>query len=492
MAYRQVLCTPGQLEGIGLTSTSAPPSNVFSDTNPPWRPGPGENILDNMPTGVTIVNASDLTSSRDLRTIMQAAENTSIPTQHCYIKYDSGKYFWNRMYDYGSAGNSTTAPAPNFIGYANGNRKIQGHIGAGFSSLTGEFLTQWVISPTFVSSTPATPTSWPGGSKTPAEIVTTAVPGTGITLPGITALYMSNTSSTKPFFFSAISFDGQMQGPYQVYSAGSQAAADRNLTVPSPLAYQGISLVRGAAGSRFQFCRFRGCGFAINSAPPFECGAINTNYCNMVVYRVEVDGRVAAEFDATRPRASGGWMWNKEIYGKMWHVWIHHTRRSGLAQNTNTHDINEVYELVDVQQDNIANVGTDDPYIIEVTNPQGFNTPNMEGMVGTFNMTNWRANSAHSHIALTIPGGYVLPSRALIHSDNFSTDDSKWNGCLRLSTGSVGGASPVWQALNSNFAASCALYFDIKFAGVPLTPVKGSLFNAGTMGPTTHYVLGSF
>lgn len=518
-ALRVMVAPPSVWRGTGLVDIGVSISSsgeTYSDGNEPWKLRTGETLLDNIPTGVTRVNASDYTSSRDMRSILEAISNASTPTTHVYVQLGAGKYFINNFRDYGGAGNAANTPnpgdperkpTPNWLGYANGNRKIIGMVGAGWSSLTGDFLTQVVASATMVSSTPATPTTYPGGSKTPMQTVLDAVPGTGIVLPGITGLYFSNNSSSKPFFFSGITFDGQFQTPFSVYSAGAQAAFDRNQTVASPIAYNGMSLWDALAGSRFQFCRLRGFGFAMNSAPPFECGAINTNKCRMLVFACELDGRVAAEFDASRRRSSGGWMWNKEIDVKMERVWVHHTRRSGIAQNTNTRSTAELYEFLNVQQNNIADdtpAGLD-PWAIETSNPMGFNTPNMEGMIGTFTLRKWKANSNHSHIALAIPSGgsnpYVLPNRILVYVSDFVTDDSAFNKCLRISVSQSpdgNGTSPIYAAIAADKAAGNHInadkYFDIReFAGGPrLTAAYGSTFNYTTMNPSNSYVFKSF
>lgn len=489
---------------VGITDSITFSSNdEYDENNSPVVLKAGENLLDNMPTGVTVVNAPDVTASRDLYTVLVACNAVSVPTAHMYVRLGPGKYTMNAIRDYGGGGQDVnTAPWFNWIGAATVG-KIQGVIGAHINP--GEDLaTQIVIGPTFVSSMGARSVVSPWTSKSPRQYALDAVPGTGQTLP-ITCLYWSGNSASAPMFWSGISFDGQNQTPLSVYSSGAQAAFGRNKAVPSPIAYNGFSIVKPKPGSRMQFCRFRGFGYALNSAPPFECGALQSNNSYMTFYRIDVDGRCAPEYNPTGLRSSGGFMWNKEYDIKMVDSIVHHTRRSGLAQNTNTHNQGEKHEIVNVAQFEIANVGTDDPYAIEVTNPMGFNAPNMEGMIGLFTLRRWKSNSYHSHIALTIPYSgssgdiYTLPDRIIVYSEDFVTDDTSYNGCLRFSTGqsskNVGGIirySPIWAALNADMDGAAAKYFDIRKGGVRLLPFKASLFNPAIHTPDKYYCLRTF
>lgn len=460
--------------------TVIPPTTSFSASNPPWRLKEGETIYDGMPTGVPVVNAADFSASTDLYIVLTAV--LAGTTGDIYVQLASQTYFIN------TARNLGTPTNPNWIGFHNSSRLL-GLIGAGFDG-SGEFLTLIVASSTMVSSSPDNCRTFMLNAVKPNPIP-------------FSSLYFTNASSTKPLFISGISFDGTLQGPFGVYSVASQAAFSRNQGVSSPLPWKGMSIWRAVPGSKMQFCRFRGFSFALNSAPPFECGTVDTNYCNLQTRRIELDGRIASYIDAARPRASGGFMYNKEINSSMEESWMHHTRRSGMATNTNTLLYSEQYTFKTYQSESIADIDPAvDAWASDGAVPYGFNSWNVENVVGHFNITDGYANSNQGHINLAIaaagfPGGTaVLGPHSIINVNGFRTDETLYNGCLRIGTPqrpNSTGNSPIWTALNTDFAGSCDKYFVIKDKnGNRLAPVKASLFNAALHGPATHYVLRNF
>lgn len=477
-----VLVSPGQWKGIGLVAGAvAPGPQQFSDTNPPWRLRAGESIMDNRPAGLTEVFAGDLTNSRDLGTIFSAAGSLSVPAGPVIIRFDTGQYIWNRLINYGTPTN------PDWRGYSNGNRKVLGWAGAGMDSITGEPLTTWTESPTMINDSPD------GARAFVLADVSTSDPAP------LCTLYISGSGAAAPLFMTGISYDGQFQGPYGVYATTKHAT--RNRGNPAPIVHKGIVIWRGNAGSRFQYSRARGYGYASLSAPPFEAPFMDTNYNRMVTFATEIDGRVASWVDVDRPRSSGGILYNKEVDSELRRVWMHHTRRSGAGNNTNTQLTTEKYTFTDFQTDEIANVGDDGWPADNTTLPGGFNSINDEGIVGKLKAVDSRLTVVQGkHVAIAIPfsgsnGTYVLPGQVIVEMQGCTTKNTEYNGCMQIGTSQTPnstGTSPLWTALIADFAGTCATYFDIKnAAGTPLTPVKGSLFNYTTMGPSTHYVLAS-
>jgi hypothetical protein len=434
----------------------------YTDATTPWLLKPGESLLDNMPTGVTIVDASSYTDSTDLYTILNTIETTS--PNPVYVRFDAKTYYLNSFRNYGTS---------DWRGFANVNKKVMGMVG--HSSQT----TVIQVSPTAISSSEGA--------------VDFALNATAPNPIPITTLYFSNTSVSTPVFISGITFRGTLQTPFSVYSSASQASFRKNHTVPSPLPYRGIAIWQAITGARMQFCRFQGLGFTLNTAPPFETGALDINRDRgMVYYRNEIDGRIASEIDPSRPVAGGGIMWNKSTYSFVKDTWQHHTRRSGFATNTNTNTENESYNVENLQAERIAD--TNDGW----AGDNGFfNGSNVEEVIGTFTYTNARFNvtsGAHVNWALPYSGSngiYSAPDHPVIIVRGFRSDDTQYGGCLRITVSknpNSTGISPAWVRLNE-VGIQASGFFDIKDEnGVTLTPVRHSAWTSA-MTPDKYYVV---
>jgi hypothetical protein len=435
----------------------------YTDANSPWQLQPGESLLDDMPAGATIVNANSYSSSTDIYTILQAVETTA--TGPVYVRFDAKTYYLSSFRNYGTN---------DWRGFTNANRRVMGLIG--HASQT----TVFQVSPSAISS-----------SDGAVEYALNSTASTG-PVP-ITTLYLSNSTVNTPLFISGITFRGTLQTPFSVYSSASQASFRKNHTVASPLPYRGIAIWAAIAGSRMQFCRFQGLGFTLNTAPPFETGALDINRDNgMVYYRNEVDGRIASEIDSSRPVAGGGIMLNKSTYSLVKDTWQHHTRRSGFATNTNTNNVNENYYVDNLQAERIAD--TNDSW----AGDNGyFNGSNVEEVIGTFTYTNARFNvTSGAHINWAIPysgpnGVYTAPDHAVIIVRGFRSDDTQYGGCLRIAVSqrpNSTGVSPVWTRL-SEVGIQASGFFDIKDEnGVALTPVRHNAWNS-TMTADKYYVV---
>lgn len=446
----------------------------------PWRLEAGESFLDGIPSGVPVVNATDFTTSNDLRTIMQAIETTP-GHPGCYVQLEARTYYINSLVNYGDTAN------PNWLGFANSSRRVMGLIGAPFAG--GTFTTKIEASPTMVSSTTGARAFCLDPRQGNTSASWTPVP--------VSALYFSNSGTSVPLFFAGIDFRGTLQTPFGTYSTDAQTKFRRNLTVSSPLPYQGISLWRAVTGARVQHCRFSGFGYALNTAPPFEKGCMDTNYGNEIVRRIEIDGRIAADINSARPLASGGLMWNKGQSVRFEDSYMHHTRRSGFATNTNTNSQSELYVARRIRTSDVAN--PNDQY---AGDNGGFNASNVEEVVGIFEYDDVYLNTEQSgqhHINLAIPrnvgsGGLtVLPNRPIIKVyGGFKSDDPIYGGCLRISVGdrpNSTGISPAWQKLTDLGIAGSNL-FDITNAdGDPMTGVRHSAYNASLHNPSTHFIV---
>ncbi len=437
---------------------------IYSPTNNPTKIKLTESVYDNMPAGVTVVNITDYSSSHELYEALQEVATTV--SQPVYVQLEATNYTISTLVSY-----STN----DWRGWANSNKRVMGLIGHGPDQT---FIT---VQPTAVSSS--------AGARDFVLNATNSAPVSP------TALYFSNDGTSVPLFISGITFRGTLQTPYGVYSAASQSYFRINQTASSPLAWNGMSIWRGNANARMQYCRFQGFGFALNTAPPFECGAINSNRCTgMTFYRCEWDGRIAAEIDSSQPRASGGLMWNKESSIFVVDSWLHHTRRSGWATNTNTGSTTEAYTGTNFQLDEIANQPNDG----WAGDNGGFNGSNVEVVLGTFRYNNIKMNVAMgSHIAYAVaysgsPGIYQAPDHPVIIVRNgFTTNDTLYGGCLRISVSkqpNSTGISPVWTKLNQ-VGIEASGFFDIQnAAGTKMTGVKYTDWNS-TMTPDQYYVV---
>jgi hypothetical protein len=470
MTELRVYTGEGRWEGINLPSFEGPGSEYVEGFEP-WRLGPGESYLDNMPTGVEVVPASYFSESDDIYAILEAVETSPLTTAGVYVELDAKTYYLSSFRSYST---------DDWRGFANATRHVMGLIGQGPDS-------------TFIRVRPDAVSSSPGA----ADHVLNATGGSPGTPVAVIALYFSNTTTDVPLFFSGITFDGTLQTPFTTYSTASQASFRRNHAVPSPLAWRGISLWRCIEGSRMQYCRLRGFGYALNTAPPFEAGAIETNYDDgFVLTRTEIDGRVPGSLYPTRPRASGGLMWNKGIDATVTDSWQHHTRRSGWATNTNTNGQGERYVAVNFQVEEIAN--DLDGY---AGDNGGFNGANVEEVVGIFTIENGDmsiANGAHINWALPYRSSgadqlTTVSSHPVIEVHGFQTDDVLYGGCLRIrvtQNPNSTGTSPAYTYLVNNGVSSAVNLFDVRDSeGEPLTPVRHNAFNPSLHGPDTHYVV---
>lgn len=490
MTTLRVLTAANILRGVGLDDlVDMIDDIVFPDDWNPLELGPGQSFTDRMAVGTYYVLASAHSASREFRTMASAVAASGLAAAFqktgpgtfspvstsgsVYVRLESGQYNFSSLVSYGEN---------NWLGYANGNRRVMGFIGADDESSVVYVQPGCVDNSTQMST---------GGA---ADVTARELALNATTSPvPIGALYLSNTSTTTPIYIAGVTFRGSLQTPYGVLSAASQTYMKRNASAPTPLPWRGLSIWRAIAGSMIWKCKFEGFGFALNTAPPFEMGAIDTNYDNgLTIEDVYIDGM----------RWSGGLMWNKAIKTKVINSLCRNTRRSGWATNTNTGRTDEVYEAENFQVRDIANVG-DDGWPSDITSlPGGFNGSNVEAVMGVMRYKNVRVDVASgSHVAYAVPasgspGVYPVPDHITIDVDGWVTTDTLYGGCFRMSTSkrpNATGDSPVWLALTDDLAGTAEQLFDIRTAaGVRLAPVRASQFNSSIHKPDSHYVLTSF
>jgi len=465
---------------FNVTYVAPQPVRMGTGTEP-WRRVDGDNkpdYLDGMTTGVTILDVSNFgapSGSADTAALIRGMLG-SIATS-AYLKFPHGVFHFPVIQ------NVATSDFDLRGTYDHG-RKVQGYIGTprtydSFGQVVGETI--------FVCDE-----NWIANCAGAVGYVTDRV---APALNGTTFSYLSNTPggntpTLPPLFITEITFDAYQQKPFTSFTLAAQAPFQRNDAVASPLAFNGVNLVRPQPDSVMQYCRFRGFSSGYTSAPPYEAGSCNTQYSNGFTYRYcEVDGRVAAWIDPARPRQGGGLMQNKEIDIRFEHVYLHHTRRSGNALNTNWDDWTAVYYYENYQQHDIANIDSTDPYPSDVgTLPGGFNNWNVEAVTGRIYIINCFANTEHMHINWVVPyqgssgTRYRLPDHTVFFVRGFRTTDTKYGGCLRIGMGGKG-QSPVWP-VNAQLLAvgiDASNLFDVRWNvedSVRMSGVRASVWTA--------------
>lgn len=462
---------------------------LYTSTYVPYRTTGSESHFDNIPSGVPIVYARDYAGgSREIYTVLTAIDNAlTVPS---YVVMEPGVYTVSRFHEYGPE---------DFRGWANIRRMVMGLIGAGrtYALVGGVLRTQ---SETVIRVSPTA--IWDSGVD--HELHTAMLNVTSSTGPRPTVLYFSGLNSPVPMVLSGITFQGQLQTPFAVYSSATQASFRQNHGAISPILYFGMSIWRSPVGSVFQYLHFQGFGYAFNSAPPGEAGCVNSNYCNGEVRRTKIDGRIAYEIDATQPRSSGGWMTNKERSLRFTDGEEGWTRRSGHAFNTNTHDTSERIYMTNWQVHNIAEVNDAWPGDGTTALPAGFAGAQFEAMTGKIDINQCFFSIARgSHVNLSMPfsgngGEYFLPAPGwqLLTTRGCRSTDSLYGGLLRIGTPrqpNSTGISPLNNYITLNGVLSAQDYlFNYNNSGVRLLPVFGRNYNATLHKPDTHYVLSSF
>lgn len=443
----RVLTAPGTLKGVGLNPSVTPVSTAFSSSNPPWALRAGETLYDNIPPGVPIYEVTDYTSSTDVGDCFAAVD--AAITKPGYVHFPAGTWTINILDNYGSN---------QWLGYANSSRRIMGGIGDGADK------TFFVEGANMI---PSDARAWALAPTNTAE---------GVALKNLS---FSNTSSNTPLFWSGISFDGRFQGPYGVpLSSG----LTQNTSTPSPIVHRGLVLNQAIAGSRVQFCRFRGFGFTLKASPPYELAGFESNYDHgLVVYRVEIDGRETS----TGSVSAGGYMINYTDKLTIQDSWLHDTRRSGFAMHEHHNGDAGDYTFNNWQVENIAKVA--DGF---AGSNLGFNATNVEEVTGTLVFNNYRAAlDLGYHITLGSSADTSTAAQSLVVND-FTSLSTAYNGCLVIriikQPNSLG-TSPYWNLYNTGGLA--ALPFTVTKSGKALTPIASGSYNAGVHTPDKYYIV---
>lgn len=432
------------------TSSPAP----WSGTNPPWTIPTGESLTDNLPAGVTLLQYSTYSNggANSLGATLAAARAAA--TGPFVLQLPAGTF---HLTDFSYAAGSGTGHCYQDV---SGTKYWAGLLGAGADQ------TFVVVDPSILTSTQLSGDT--AGSPSPI---------------GISVFYLGSSGLTTPVFVSGICFQGNFQ---QTISLSGMSG-----TAPAP--YAGLQLVSVKTGSRVQFCRFQGFGFAAKQSPPYELGAISSSRSDWTLYRCEVDGRLAAGINAAQPVSSGGIMWNYESAAAATDSWLHHTRRSGWAMHDQAPNEGGnagetgVYSSSNFQVEFISS--TSDSY---AGSNIGFAPSNVEELRNTFTYTSQRfASSAPKgpqHINIAISNGNTIPNSITVADPII--EDTAYNGCLVINivkTPNSFGTNPLYTLYQSSGLSALPLHVTV--SGVALTPVLSTAFNSSTNTPDKNYIV---
>jgi hypothetical protein len=412
-----------------------------------WQLQAGETVDDNRPAGVNVVNYADFDTGLGFGQTLAAIR--SAQSAPYYVRLGAGTFHLTD-FSFGAG-----------VGQGKGYQDINtskywgGLIGAGADK------TFVVVDPAVMSTDQLSGVS--AGNPNPVQMM---------------VFYAGSSGLSIPTFFSGITFRGNFQ----------QLISLNGLTGTAPAPYSGINLINAKAGSRVQFCRFQGFGYAAQQSPPYELGAIQSNSSDWTLYRTEIDGRLAPEIDPTQPYASGGLMWNYEAHARVVDSWLHHTRRSGFAMHDHPDNTNDtgIYECTNFTVEHCSEAS--DSY---AESAPGFANSNVEGLRRTFTYTAPKFTATASrpyHIAIATPNGATMCDGMSVADPVIG--DSVYDGCLAVRyvrTPNGSGDSPYWTLFQSGGVS--ALPLTVTKSGVALTPVLSSSFVHGTHTPANSFVV---
>lgn len=445
----------GSLVRRGPT-TSSYGSDGWSESVRPWALQPGESVDDNRPLDVLVVDYDDYSQGRTRSLKQTLVAIRAAATEPYNVRLPEGTFHFT---DFSFAEGRGVGRCYQDV---SSTKYFSGLIGAGADK------TFIVVDPEIMTSQQLTGVS----SGTPSPI-------------SMPVIYTSNGENTgKPTFFSGITFRGNLQ----------QQISLNGLSGTAPAPYSGLEIVRAKSGSFVQFCRFEGFGFAAKNSPPYEAGTVGSLRANWTMKRCEIDGRIAASIDPSRPVASGGVMVNYENKFSIIDTWLHHTRRSGFAMHG--HDTIEggnlndpgVYHCENLQTDNICN--TPDSW---AGSSLGFSPSNVEELRRTFTyikprFTAYPSVNGYAHITVGTTNGNSIAEQIIVTDPVIGNSD--FNKCLYFNFVRVPnsrGTSPYYTLYQQSGLS--ALPITVTNNGVVLNPVLDTNFNASIHTPDNSYVV---
>ena len=174
-----------------------------------------------------------------------------------------------------------------------------------------------------------------------------------------------DATPTEPFLLGGVTFQAVDQRPITTVHANLAA---QGIATPQPAPHQGIVFHPGSSSARphaiINNVRFIGVSRALNSAPPFECGLVNTQYITAIFRRCEFDGRRAKTLDPAQPRRSAPYLGNNDISLIFEDCWFHHSAVNRIAlndENKNTTALSTVYRFLRCKIEHMGDTNNVDP-----------------------------------------------------------------------------------------------------------------------------------
>lgn len=298
---------------------------VFWKNNPPWAAGTTEAIVTaSWPKGLLIVDLP--TTGGTFAQRMDAA--CSAAPGPCVVRLPPGVHHLTKFRLAGRSGRQDFA-----FGYF--HPKWLGWVGSGAAS---------------------TIVQMDAGSVSAAQLAHLSTMTAASFDPSELSVALMQPTDASTVYLGGITIRAADQ-PFLVKVAPDLAA--KGIITPQPAPHGGIMVGPGKRAV-FSYVRFAGASRAMYAAPPFEHGAVSTQYSpSILLDHCEIDGRRAPELDAKQPYRGGLVMGNNDWRWELRDCWLHHCNVSRIAVNDENRETHGTYRFVRTKVNNVGNRNID-------------------------------------------------------------------------------------------------------------------------------------
>ena len=313
-----IFCEPqpnGERKTLTVTTAAAPVQTTswdYSESNLPWQYSDTSIFTADWPSGTTIVNlqtGSESFYDRLRATVIAAGKRV-------VVRLPAGTHHFTSFRMIGSSGIPTYA-----FGFWHPN--LQGFLGQG----PDQTIVQ--IDPNSVSQAQLDyqKTMEAGPSGQPNQMGFMRFDGT----------------AASPILIAGVTFRGTDQ---PMLTDGTASVKSYGAYFPQSAPYTGIVMYSSSPGI-VSYTRFQAAARALTALPPFEHANMGSQYSpSMMIHHVEMDGRLAAEIDPSRPRRCGSLMANNETLHQVSDSWLHDVHLTRYAANDQNRDTFGVYNVI--------------------------------------------------------------------------------------------------------------------------------------------------
>jgi hypothetical protein len=243
--------------------------------------------------------------------------------------------------------------------------------------------------------------------------------------PNQMAMARLDSSATEPFFMGGLTVRADSQNPLTAISSDITG----NVVVPQPAPHGGIIAYTGGYGT-MSHVRFQGAAKAWNSQPPFEHANTSSNRGRISYLNCESDGRIAAIYDAARPRKCGVFMTNDAYESHLLDSWLHHTNVSRYAANDEgMTQAGRLYEVARSKIERIGDTRNDGKGGMTNASALGWESTNAElrvtDVIVSQDNPNTVGNDRAQHLQMTVTGNAavddVAGGRLRVNGGDFRT-----------------------------------------------------------------------